>query len=179
MRWCHRLIVAIVRARAIFSFIHFKFYRHFIAKEKLHKNGLESYMDAAARLFEVVEEGNVVQVQPSWVFEESLESLGTKFPLIPGSQGSIVFCTTTLSSKVRWLQFEIRLVTCISCCFPVFLRHSVLSFYFSHFIKQESSVFLARNEPQNWLFLATYCVAMLCRIAVFAFENGSGCNNCA
>lgn len=60
-------------------------------------------METAAKIFEEGKKANkdVVQVNPAWVLEESLQSLSSKFPILPRSQGSLTFCTTPLSSKVR------------------------------------------------------------------------------
>ena len=57
-------------------------------------------MDAATFLAANQNSSSVVQFRPSWIMEEGLLSLSSKFPLLPGSQGSVVFCTTPLSEKV-------------------------------------------------------------------------------
>jgi hypothetical protein len=59
-------------------------------------------MDTAAKIYEEGKQSDkeVVQVNPAWVLEESLKSLSFKFPILPRSQGSLIFCTTPLANKV-------------------------------------------------------------------------------
>lgn len=59
-------------------------------------------MDAMAYMFSVAREdsSNVLEFKPECSIQEDLMSLSSKFPLIPGSQRSITFCTTTLSQQV-------------------------------------------------------------------------------
>ena len=60
-------------------------------------------MDAMAYMFSVARENSssVLEFKPECIMGEDLMSLSSKFPLIPGSQRSIAFCTTMLSQKVR------------------------------------------------------------------------------
>ena len=56
----------------------------------------------------------VLEFRPECIMEEDLDSLSSKFPLIPGSQGSITFCTTRLSEKVsgvltNFIDFHVEL----------------------------------------------------------------------
>ncbi|XP_078364195.1 uncharacterized protein LOC144648540 [Oculina patagonica] len=60
-------------------------------------------MDAMAFMFSVARENssNVLEFDPECIMQEDLMSLSSKFPLIPGSQRSITFCTTSISQKLR------------------------------------------------------------------------------
>ncbi|XP_020602170.1 fibrous sheath-interacting protein 2-like [Orbicella faveolata] len=60
-------------------------------------------MDAMAYMFSVARanSSNVLEFNPECIMQEDLMSLSSKFPLIPGSQRSITFCTTCLSQKLR------------------------------------------------------------------------------
>ena len=68
-------------------------------------------MDAMAYLFSVARanSSNVLEFKPECIMQEDLMSLSSKFPLIPGSQRSITFCTTCLSQKVRYLRGKIQM----------------------------------------------------------------------
>lgn len=59
-------------------------------------------MDALAYMFSIArkDSSNELEFKPEWIMQEDLMSLSSKFPLIPGSQRSITFCTTPLSQKV-------------------------------------------------------------------------------
>lgn len=61
-------------------------------------------MDALEYMFSVAREdsSNVLEFKPECIMREDLMSLSSKFPLIPGSQRSITFCTTPLSQKVSF-----------------------------------------------------------------------------
>lgn len=77
------------------------FTKSFIAVEE---SGLT--MDVAAKLYKEASqvknsEVNKLHIRPSWILQESLWSLSSKFPLIPGSEKSLDFCTTLLGHKVR------------------------------------------------------------------------------
>lgn len=73
-------------------------------------------MDAMAYMFSVAREdsSNVLEFKPECIMEEDLMSLSSKFPLIPGSQRSITFCTTTLSQKVRNEPFHANFVVILN-----------------------------------------------------------------
>ncbi|XP_032237877.2 uncharacterized protein LOC116618397 [Nematostella vectensis] len=58
-------------------------------------------MDTTAKLLEKGQNSSKIIIRPSWILEESLLSLSSKFPLIPGSEGAVVFCTTPLSHKLQ------------------------------------------------------------------------------
>lgn len=68
-------------------------------------------MDAMAYMFSVARanSSNVLEFNPECIMQEDLMSLSSKFPLIPGSQRSITFCTTCLSQKVRYLWGKIQM----------------------------------------------------------------------
>ncbi|XP_027044717.1 fibrous sheath-interacting protein 2-like [Pocillopora damicornis] len=60
-------------------------------------------MDALEYVFSAAsgDRSNVLEFKPKCVMREDLMSLSRKFPLIPGSERSIKFCTTKLSQKLR------------------------------------------------------------------------------
>lgn len=68
-------------------------------------------MDAMAYMFSVARanSSNVLEFNPECIMQEDLMSLSSKFPLIPGSQRSITFCTTCLSQKVRYFWGKIQI----------------------------------------------------------------------
>lgn len=59
-------------------------------------------MDALEYVFSAAsgDSSKVLEFKPKCVMREDLMSLSRKFPLIPGSERSIKFCTTKLSQKV-------------------------------------------------------------------------------
>ena len=44
---------------------------------------------------------NLPRIRPTWLMNESIKSLDSKFPMVPAPTGSIVFYTTPLGEKVR------------------------------------------------------------------------------
>ena len=59
-------------------------------------------MDAMEHIFSLAREDSskLLEVHLECIMKENLMSLSNKFPLIPGSQRSISFCTTRLSHEV-------------------------------------------------------------------------------
>ena len=65
-----------------------------------------------AFMFSIARENssNVLEFNPECIMREDLMSLSSKFPLIPGSQRSITFCTTCLSQKVSVLFGKVQMI---------------------------------------------------------------------